>query len=634
MPELYNVAAALADIAARKPYQPGIIFPAGRDAEGRAKTIQLSFQQLNAECDRYANGLHDFGIQMGDRVLLMVRPGPELIAVVFALLRIGAVPVLIDPGMGRRALMQCIAETEPTTLIGVPVVHALRTLAPRPFKSIQRSVVVGKSTLVNQKLADVTLQQLRAPHPRPFPTAPTTTESEAAVAFTSGSTGVPKGVVYLHGMFQAQIDMLKNHIGIQEGEVDLALLYIFALFNPALGVTTVIPDMDPTKSAEVNPAYVVEAIQTHGVTNAFGSPTIWKRVAPYCVEHGIQLPSLKRVLMAGAPVPPSLIETLITHVLAPDADVNTPFGATEAMPLTLMSGRTIVAETAALSEQGKGMCVGQPLPGITVRILDINDGAIPTWDDALVVDGTGQQAGLGAGLGATGEIAVKGPVVTRTYLNRPQQTALAKIQDADGVWHRMGDVGYFDDQGRLWFCGRKAHRVTTPDGVLFPVPCETIFNHHPDVNRTALVGVGPQGQQRPVLVVEPRMRPGRTGHAPVSLLEKQKLTLELLALGAEFAHTQPIQDVLFYPGIFPTDVRHNAKIQREKLAVWAKTHLRESLKQKTAIPSTPPSDARIPPGRRIGDLFRVLSILLSVAVSILFVRRHLRDKKTGGGVEE
>ncbi len=305
------------------------------------------------------------------------------------------------------------------------------------------------------------------------------------------------------------------------------------------------------------------------------------------------------------------------------SDGGTPFGATEAMPLTTMSGREIVAETAALSERGLGMCVGRPLPGVTVRVIRITDAAIPAWDDALPVAGTGPDAGLGA----IGEIVVKGPVVTRTYLNRPAKTALAKITDADGdIWHRIGDVGYFDDRGRLWFCGRKAHRVTTPDGVIFPVPCETIFNHHPGVNRTALVGVGAEGHQRPVLVVEPQMRPGRTGHTPTSLLEKQRFTLELLALGAEHAHTQTIRDILFYPKTFPTDVRHNAKIQREKLAAWAAKHLHESLQQKTASPPSSQPAEHIPPSRRIGDLFRALSILLSVMISILFISRRIRKR--------
>ncbi|MBN2007356.1 MAG: AMP-binding protein [Anaerolineae bacterium] len=565
MTESYNIAEGLSEMAARAPYRPGIIFPAGRDSHGRARTVQLSFQQLNAETDLYAHGLRDAGIENGSRVLLMLHPGVELIATVFALVKIGAAPVLIDPGMGRQAFLRCIADAEPAAMVGIPVAHAMRRLFPKSFGSLRRSVVVGNVPW----LGDVTLAALRAAASReyrdaPFAPAPAGPDTEAGIAFTSGSTGVPKGVVYTHGIFQSLLDLLRYHVGIREGEVDLSLLYIFALFNPALGVTTVIPDMDPTKSAQVNPAYVVESIQTHGVTNAFGSPTIWKRVAPYCVERGIRLPSLKRVLMASAPVPPWLVEMLLDKVLEPDAQVNTPFGATEAMPLTWMDGRELLTETAALSAQGRGMCVGRPLPGITLKTIPIRDEAISMWSPSLALPSV-VNAPADAGVPAEiGEIVAKGPVVTRTYLNRPDQTALAKIQDEDGVWHRMGDVGYFDAQGRLWFCGRKAHRVTTPQGALFPVPCETIFNIHPDVVRTALVGVGQPGKQRPVLVVE-----AKPDCFPATALARHKFTLDLLALGAEHAHTREIQTILFYPKTFPTDVRHNVKIQREKLAVWA-----------------------------------------------------------------
>ncbi len=478
MTDRYNIAKALADMATSTPYQPGVVFPAGREPNGRGKTTQISFLQLNSECDRYAHGLSELGISMNDHVLLLLHPTAELIAVVFALCKIGAVPVLIDPGMGRKAFLQCVSEVEANAFIGIPSAHLLRRLMPKAFHTVKHSIISGGPGF----LADITLKNVRSENSAVFPIAPTTTDSKAAIAFTSGSTGVPKGVVYQHGMFQAQIRLLRDAIGIEAGEVDLALLYVFALFNPALGVTTIFPDMDPTKSAEINPAYVVESIQVHGVTNAFGSPTIWKRVAPYCAENDIRLPTLKRVIMAGAPVPPDLISTMYNQVLAPGAKVITPYGATEAMPLTLIDGHEILENTAALTENGKGMCVGKPLPGITLKVIKANDEAIPVWDNNLELNP-----------GDIGEIVVKGPMVTQTYLNRPRQTALAKITEGDAVWHRMGDVGYFDNQGRLWFCGRKKHRVFTEQGILYPVQCETIFNRHPDVFRSAVVGVGNTG---------------------------------------------------------------------------------------------------------------------------------------------
>lgn len=607
MTQLYNIAQALADMAAREPYQPGVVFPAGRDTKGRAKTTQFSFYQLNEACDRYAHGLNDLGIQPRDRVLLLLHPGVDLISVVFALVKMGAVPVLIDPGMGRRAFLQCVAETEPKAMIGLPIAHLLRRLLPKPFATVKRTVTTGSLSL----LADATLDQVNADRRTPYPVAPTTTESEAAVAFTSGSTGVPKGVVYRHGMFKAQIELLRDHIGIQPGEVDLALLYIFALFNPALGVTTIIPDMDPTKSAEINPAYVVESIQTHGVTNAFGSPTIWKRVAPYCLEHGVRLPSLKRVLMAGAPVPPDLIRTMVEHILDEDANILTPFGATEAMPLTTITGREIITETEALTEAGKGMCVGSPLPGITIRIIEISDEPIAAWDGSLVVPD-----------GEIGEIVVKGPVVTHTYLNRPERTAQAKIQEGDGpdreVWHRMGDLGYYDARGRLWFCGRKSHRIETAGGLIYPVMGEIIFNQHPGVARTALVGVGKPGHQTPVLIVEPA-----PGCAPASRRDRQRMVMELLALGAGHAHTRTIETVLFYPEPFPTDVRHNAKIQREKLALWAEAQDRQRPAHQGRRQHTRSGVSYTGPTRpRQRQLLGILGLAGSVLLSLLMLRKR------------
>ncbi len=599
----YNVASAVATMAERAPYQPAVIFPSGRDAKGRAQTVQFSYQQLNEACDRYAYGLSDLGIRQGERVLLLFRPGVAFITVVFALVKMGAVPVIIDPGMGTRAFLQCVGETEPVALIGLPIVHLLRRLIPGPFRTVRHTVSTGRTGW----LADAALDRVGAQDRGPFPTAPTTGESEAAIAFTSGSTGIPKGVIYRHGMFGAQIELLRTVLGIQPGEVDLALLYIFALFNPALGVTTVIPDMDPTKSAEINPAYVVESVRTHGVTNAFGSPTIWKIVAPYCIKRGIRLPSIKRIIMAGAPVPTALIREMKDHVLAEDAEIITPFGATEAMPLTIMEGREILAETAALTEEGRGMCVGRPLPGVEIQILPITEDPILTWDESLPLP-----------QGEIGEIVTKGPMVTRRYLNRPHKTAEAKIRQGEEVWHRMGDLGYFDAEGRLWFCGRKAHRVETAEGTLYPVLCETIFNHHPGVARTAVVGVGEPGAQTPVLVVEPK--PDRF---PETVVDCQRFQMEMLALGAQYDHTRAIRDVRFYPGTFPTDVRHNAKIQREKLAQWAASGQRIRGGRVTYV--GPQKQRGLP--ARWGHLVGMIGALAVALLSIVILRRHSRREK-------
>jgi acyl-CoA synthetase (AMP-forming)/AMP-acid ligase II len=364
-------------------------------------------------------------------------------------------------------------------------------------------------------------------------------------------------VVYEHGMFDAQVRALRDHYGIREGEVDLPAFPLFALFSVAMGVTVVVPDMDPTKPAQVNPEQFVAQIQAHHVTQSFGSPAIWDPVGQYCVGRNLTLPSLQRVLMAGAPVSPVILERVL-RILPGTANAHTPYGATEALPVSSITARDVLSETAALTRSGKGTCVGKALPGITLRVIRIADDAIPFWDDRLVLSH-----------GEIGEIAVKGPVVTREYFRHEQATALAKIPDGTLWWHRMGDVGYLDERDRLWFCGRKADRVQTAQGTLFTVPCEAIFNQHPDVFRSALVGIGSAGSQRPVIVIEPH-----PDKFPATADATVRFTSELLRLGAANPLTAGITSVLFHRA-FPVDVRHNVKISRDKLAIWAAKQLGE-----------------------------------------------------------
>jgi acyl-coenzyme A synthetase/AMP-(fatty) acid ligase len=382
--------------------------------------------------------------------------------------------------------------------------------------------------------------------------APTRADEMAAILFTSGSTGPPKGAEYCHGNFAAQVESIRDMYQIRPGEIDLPTFPLFALFDPALGMTTIVPDMDPTRPAAVNPLRIIEAVNDFGVTNMFGSPALLNTVGRYGAAHDVHLPSLKRVISAGAPVPAAVIERFL-GMLGSDAVVHTPYGATESLPVASTSSTEVLGETRKATDIGKGVCVGRPVDAIEVAIIRISDEPIPTWDDSLRVAG-----------GEIGEIVVRGPMVTRAYYNAEQATRLAKIYDAegDGLAHRMGDLGYFDDQGRLWFCGRKSHRVVVGDETMFTVPCEAVFNTHPAVLRTALVGVERGGTTEPVLCVELEPEPQ---DGPV---ERGRLRQELLEIAAAHEHTHRIRTVLFHPG-FPVDIRHNTKIGREKLAVWA-----------------------------------------------------------------
>ncbi|MBI2205497.1 MAG: AMP-binding protein [Candidatus Rokubacteria bacterium] len=540
-----NVADALGRAAERAPRRTAVVYPSGRSTYR-----SITFGALHAEAERLGRAVHRLGIGRDSRVLLMVPPGAEMLALAFGILRAGAILVLIDPGMGRRNLFHCIAEVGPDALVAVPVVHALSRVYRGPFARVRHRVTVGHRWF----WGGPTLPELRAIDAARTESS-TTADDVAAIAYTSGSTGIPKGVVYRHGMLEAQLASLEGLIEPAANDVALSAFPPFGLLALAMGTTSVFPRMDITRPARVDPREILSVVDRDRVTCAFGSPAVWHRLAEHCVPRGVRLP-IRRVLMAGATAPAALLERL-SSVLPDDAVIQTPYGATEAMPVTSITAREILAETAERTRQGGGICVGRPLPGITLRIITITDDAIPAWTDGLVLPP-----------GEIGEIAVRGAIVTTEYDRRPAETARAKIADADGgLWHRMGDVGYIDDIGRVWFCGRKSHRVTTAEGTLFTDCCEAIFNEHPDVFRSALVGVGPRERQRPVIVIEPR--PVRM---PRDRAAQSRMIAELLALGGRHDITQSITDVLFHPS-FPVDVRHNAKIAREKLAPWAARRL-------------------------------------------------------------
>lgn len=540
-----NIAAALPDMAAREPGRIAMRCPGTRGPDGLAAyDVALTYAQLDARSDAIAAGLAKRGIGRGTRCVVMVRPSPEFFLLMFALFKAGAVPVLVDPGIDRRALKQCLDEAAPEAFIGVPLAHVARVLL-----GWSKSARVRITTGTRAVLADDTLARVEADGASAGPQlADTQPDDVAAILFTSGSTGVPKGVVYRHRHFVAQIDLMRRALGIREGEVDFPTFPPFALFGPALGLTSIIPDMDATRPAKADPRRLHAAIERFGAQQLFGSPALMRVLA----DHGRPLPTLRRVTSAGAPVPADVVAR-IRALLPQDAAFHTPYGATECLPVAVIESRELQA-TRAATEAGAGTCVGRAVAPNQVRIIRIDDAPIGHWSDDLLVD-----------TGVVGEITVAGPTATDTYFRRDASTRLAKIREAlpDGserVVHRMGDVGWLDADGRLWFCGRKTHRVETAAGPLYTEQVEPVFNMHADVRRTALVGVGTPGAQRAVLCVE--LEPG------VHARDWPRIEGELRGIGRGHAHTAGI-DVFLRHGAFPVDIRHNAKIGREKLAAWA-----------------------------------------------------------------
>mgnify|MGYP002639314224 FL=1 len=542
-----NISVGLKKTQEKYPFKRAVVYPAGRDKKGRVLYSQMTFTQLETESDRLAFGLERIGIIRGTRTILMVPPGMEFFITIFAMFKVGAVPVVVDPGMGIERMLQCLEQGKPKAFIGIEKAHLLRKLKPGFFKSVKLWVTVGKRWF----WGGYTLDQLMIQSDVPYPKAQTTRDETAAIVFTTGSTGPAKGVIYTHGNFEAQINQIQEHFQIDPDEIDLPTFPLFALFDPILGMTAVIPDMDPTKPARVNPEKIIEAIENHGVTNMFASPALLNRVGKFGKENNIKLPTLRRVISAGAPVTPANIEQF-SSMLSDHAQIHTPYGATEAVPVISIGSNEILSETKILSEQGYGMCIGRPICNTQVKLIKITDDPITQLHDKLKVPEN-----------QVGEIIVKADLVTQHYFDNREADLLAKIHDPDGtVWHRMGDLAWMDSKGRIWFCGRKSHRVITLDETLFTIPVEAIFNNHENVFRSALAGAGPRNMQTPVIFIESYSK----------IKNKKAFIKELLVLAKSNPLTANIHHV-FIEKDFPVDIRHNSKIFREKLAVKAKKRL-------------------------------------------------------------
>ena len=501
----------------------------------------LDFGSLAARIDAYEHGLMEAGLRAAERVIMLVTPGADFLALSYAVMGRGAVPVFIDPGMGVDAVVACMREAEPSGFIGVPRAHLLRLKAGELFRSLRFSVVAGRFP----PCGAMRLCDLRRPSAAPPTPVPRGDADPALVAFTSGATGRPKGVVFTNRMLSEQLAVFRGQFGFRGGDQDLPLLPVFSLFTAALGVGSIFPPLDPSRPLSLVPSQIIRVMRDLGNQTSFGSPALWSKIGEYCRQTGATLPQLRRVFMAGAPVSQTTID--LVKAACPQAESFTPYGATEALPVTIASADELRQDRPVLAVTGEqGTPVGRAIDGVALRVVRPLAGqpAVPLVDCPERV---------------IGEIVVSGDTVSREYLRRPEATATSKIHDGDRVWHRMGDMGYLDASGQLYFCGRKAHVVATPHYTFHSVPVENVFNRHPQVSRTALIEVA----GGPALAVEP-------ASWPLTPQARQTLAAQLRAVGASDPVTATIRRFYFHQS-FPVDARHNAKIFRDRLGVWATT---------------------------------------------------------------
>ncbi|MEU0392222.1 fatty acid CoA ligase family protein [Streptomyces sp. NPDC006208] len=546
----------LARHAFRTPDQPAVIHPdERRESAGRPAYTTVGYAEFAAEVTACAAGLKEHGIGRGTRTALLVTPGADLLTLVFALMHIGAVPVVVDPGMGLGRMLDCIHRVGVHAFIGVPSAHLLRRLRPRAFAGVQSVIKVGGS---GSGLEELTALGAGLPQLPPLKSRP---EDLALIGYTTGSTGPAKPVEITVGMLRGMAYGVESGHFTADMTTTLLTLPLMGVFDLAAGRTVVVPKMNMGRVGAADPALLTDAIQRFDVNAMFASPALLGPLSGHLATAGTPVPSLRLIVSGGAPVSPDLMGAL-RAVLPGEARVFSTYGATEALPMALIESREALSGPADGPADGLGVCVGRPAPGTSVRTIEVSDGPVPGWTPELPVAD-----------GEIGEIVVSGQAVSPRYFQSPQADAEHKIQDGERRWHRTGDVGWIDGQGRIWFCGRKSHRVRAAGGDLHTVRCEGVFAAHPQVRRAALVGYGPHGAQRPVLCVE--LVPGtERQHWP-------RIESELRALGANNPATESISDFLPHPA-FPVDIRHNAKIRRELLAGWAEDRLTGS-RRPTAV---------------------------------------------------
>jgi olefin beta-lactone synthetase len=522
-----NIASHLKETSVRLPNGKAILSANGKFPE---KSFFELYQDVRA-CSAF---LKARGINKGDKALLFVQSGYELNVLAFSLFFIGAVPVIIDPGMGLNSFLRCIRRTQPDHMIGIPLAHWIRRFFYRSFKTIKGRILIRSNQFSAEALG-------AAPDNNSTPVEVSPTEL-AAIVFTSGSTGPPKGVCYMHKTFAGQIKALKENFGMEEGEVDMTTLPIFALFNPALGITTVMPDINPRKPAKASARNLVETLVDFEVTTAFASPVIGRKIAEWCEQGNLGLPHMNRFFLAGAPSPPQLVEKLAS--VMGNGKVFIPYGATEALPVSYCT-HADVANTRKGIEQGEGSCLGKPLPDVSVKLFPVS--ASPFGKEIQEVKD-----------GEVGEICVAGPTVTEEYYRMPGATFDSKFRYDSKIYHRMGDLGYFDANLTLRFLGRKAERINTAQGPLETERCEAIVNTVDGVRRSALIGLGDKDPVEPCVVIEPER--GFRNRTAINEIEKEVLD----RLKVRLPHFEITQ--MRTESSLPVDARHNAKIHRLDLA--------------------------------------------------------------------
>ncbi len=559
--DIFNLADIVLRVAREDPARIAVIDLDGWEGYGTRRYKRHTYAELSADAESVAVGLRGMGIAETTRTVFMSPPSYETCVMGVALTRVGALSIWIDPAVGYRNVAERLGRVSPDAFVGNALAHIGRVTFGWGPRMLRKLVLTETPFLPGGRIVtgfppfpgarSIRSLGKHAPAERQPPKVGP--DDPCAVLYTTGSTGRAKPTLYPHRNF-CQVFRNAHHSWRwdpdNEVPVDMAVFPAFLFIPISAGGTMVVPPIDFARQgpAKVNSAALIQVINDCGVGSFFAAPILVENLAREALARHLTMPSLKRVIAAGAPIF-GPVEEMLRAVMAPDGEVAANYGATEAMPSTELGSREHLHGLWDMTERGAGICVGDALPGVELKIIGIVDGPIDS------IEATSELP-----TGRVGEILVRGQHVSPEYFLDPESTRRNKVPDPQGDWHRFGDTGYLDARGRLWVCGRVSQRVKAAGGDVFPLQVEPLFDAHPKVRRSALVGVPAPAGEVPVLCVE--VEPG------VGKNELADLRRELLARAADSGMGNKIHAILFKRRL-PVDPRHNSKIERPQLAKWA-----------------------------------------------------------------
>ena len=563
--DIFNLADIVLRVSREDPERIAVIDLDGWEGYGTRRYKRHTYAELSADAESVAVGLREMGIAEMTRIVFMSPPSYEACVMGVALTRVGAFSIWIDPSVGYLNMAERLRRVEPEAFLGIALAHIGRITFGWGPRASRKLVLTGCPLLPGARTITGfppfpgarSIRSLRkqAPaEPEPPKVGP---DDPCTILYTTGSTGPAKPSLYPHRNF-CQVFRNAHHSWRwdpdNEVPVDMAVFPAFLFIPISAGGTMVVPPIDFARQgpAKVNSAAMIQVINDCKVGSFFAAPILIENLAREALARNLTMPSLKRVIAGGAPIF-GPVERMLSAVMAPDGELAANYGATEALPSTEMGSREHLQGLWDMTEQGAGICVGYALPGVELKIIEIVDGPIDSIEETSELPKA-----------EVGEILVRGKHVSPGYYLDPESTRKNKVPDPEGDWHRLGDTGYIDEEGKLWVCGRVSQRVKADSGNVFPLLVEPLFDAHPKVRRCGLVGVpGPAGEL-PVLCVEVERDVGKN--------ELAGLHQELLALAADSEVANKIHTVLFKRRL-PVDPRHNSKIERPHLAKWAARQL-------------------------------------------------------------